>query len=376
MNDTPDLDHAAMEPPWHSSRDGAVRSRLASLEKVKADEVAQMPMDLGGDAVVPETRADPASRQLVLPDLFPEKPPIRHASYLTALFLGGSGDALAPARSRHGAPYVERLFVELLSALAADARDGAEHRLLFPHLKRHEEECDALLNEAEKRVGMPMTRRDSIERMLFGDAPWTNLRRDWASMRDALLNLGRIYLPLVLQQGSAERPSWGRYAVQLMAARIVPANRDARWVEVGVVVPGSARWGGRLDRPTLRGYGMESKLLYRLYLLSSAYKHRNARNGNEMTRRIDSGLLKGRKPSGKVVANPYALRHPPPWIDPVQAALAVGLDGTNRMQVKRVLDGLCRLEADGVLEIEYGGGRHAGRLRLWGGRGGAGVSSV
>ena len=256
-------------------------------------------------------------------------------SWLLWLYDQAGGESLAQGR---GAPWALRLFVGVLLHVSVRDRDGSWRSLRF--------ETDEVVCWLHPRG-------------------WSNRRRDWARLPDALEAMKQIaYVPV---------PGIG--SVALLFPSVIPRLSSDPLVEFTVRIPSSAARGARIDWRRLCRYGADSAALYRAYLSVCATMDGVAFKGAPITRRIGAPVLNSdgqprRRQGGAIVRrSDDSIPHPraamaPVWTDE-DAARFIGWDPTNRFRRRDARGALERLSHDRVIDLERLGD---GRFRLFGGK--------
>ena len=188
------------------------------------------------------------------------------ASWMLWLFDRAGGSSSSQG---HGAPWDLRLWVYALLHLPIEKRDGQWHKLLFP---------------LEEVIGW------------LHPNGWSNQRRDWQRLPDALNKMRSLaYVPV---------PMIGHVAI--LYPSVIPTSSHDPSIEFTIRVPRAAAHGDRIIWPWLIAYGAESSVLFRAYLAVTAWMGRSARQGHSVTRLIPArlygadGKLRRRK-GGKIV---------------------------------------------------------------------------
>ena len=262
-------------------------------------------------------------------------------SWLLGLFDRAGGLSLAQGRV---APWPLRLFIGALLHVRVTQRTGRPVSLTFPVAE--------------------------VVAWLHPEG-WSNRRRDWHRLPEALAVLGTLRVPIeVLATVNGEEREFR--PVALVSCPDHPPEwrgGDAR-VTFDVRVPAQAAYGARIDWPALCRYGARSAAEYRLYLAVAAVMHRTAFHGAPITRRIGAPVLDAqgrpkRKLGGALVRSCETLiEHPKAALVPTltdrDLARFIGLDPDNRCRRHDVRRALKRLHDDGVIDIEeIGRGRFA-----------------
>ena len=301
-------------------------------------------LDRAADRALPDLASMPAATpggQLALPGF--KAASGEAAAWLLRLFDRAGGQSLAGGR---GAPWMLRIWIAAILQLPVGQRTGAPVDLSFT-------------------VG-------EIADWLHPNS-WTNRRRDWGRLLEALDALRRLTVPIPYMDPHGTL--W-HLPTALVSA---PALDGLRWddgrypVALTVRVPFEAARGARLDWPRLVAYGADNAALYRMYLSVVTALDRSAYHGAPVTRQIGApvrrtdGTPRRRKGGAlmrrgdALVPHPYA-NMAPAWTD-ADAARFVGFDPTHHEARRRARKALERLAADGVIDLEP---TRTGRIRLFG----------
>ena len=267
-------------------------------------------------------------------------------SWLLGLFDRAGGRSLAQGR---GAPWALRLFIGALLHVRVTQRTGLPVALTFPV-----KEVAAWLHP--------------------GRGGWSNRRRDWYRLPEALAMLGTLRVPIeVLATVNGEEREFR--PVALVSCPDPPPEwrgGDAR-VTFDVRVPAEAAYGARIDWPALCRCGAKSAAEYRLYLALAAVMHRTAFHGAPITRRIGAPELNAhgrpkRKPGGALVRSRKVLiEHPKValvrTLTDRDLARFIGFDPEDRRRRFEALCAVERLNKDHVIDVEHVA---PGRVRIFG----------
>ena len=306
------------------------RASLARLSKLGADE-ATLPD-------FPQREVPLANGQLLfdLPDFGPL---VRGCpSWLLWLFDRAGGKSLAAG---HGAPWDLALFVFALLHLDVADRDGTWRTL----------EVATLADDARRMQDATGRPWPSAEAWLYGDSGWTNRRRDWHKLPEALERMTKLaYLPI---------PGIGRVAV--LFPSVIPSARSDPLIQFTIRVPRVAATGDRLNWRRLTEYRRDSARLFRAYLAVAAWFGRSARNGHPITRTIAAPVLgpdgKPRRRKGGAIIRTATERIPNPaerYVAPLSEAdltCMIGFDPTDRSHRRYARLAFGRMEADEVIEM-------------------------
>ena len=258
------------------------------------------------------------------------------ASWMLWLFDRAGGSSSSQG---HGAPWDLRLWVYALLHLPIEKRDGQWHKLLFP---------------LEEVIGW------------LHPNGWSNQRRDWQRLPDALNKMRSLaYVPV---------PMIGHVAI--LYPSVIPTSSHDPSIEFTIRVPRAAAHGDRIIWPWLIAYGAESSVLFRAYLAVTAWMGRSARQGHSVTRLIPArlygadGKLRRRK-GGKIVRS--ANRRIPNQATRFVSRLTdrdltrmIGFDPDNNDDRHRARRAFERLHADNVIDLQrIGAGRNT-RFAIFG----------
>ena len=224
----------------------------------------------------------------------------------------------------HGAPWDLRLWIYALLNLPVEKRDGRWHKESF-----------------------------SVEEVIGWLHPngWSNQRRDWQRLPDALNAMRSLaYVPV---------PGIGHVAT--LYPSVIPSSPRDPCIEFTIRVPRIAAYGDRIIWPWLIKYGADSSLRFRTYLAVSAWMGNSARHGHPITRQIsqpsyDSGGKRRRRKGGTIIRSVnrripnYAARFVSGLTDHDLTSM-IGLDPDNkrhRHEARKVFE---RLHADTVIDL-------------------------
>lgn len=341
--------------PWGGEAANHRRASLPRLDNARGDDVSMLPIW----SPTREGTVASSEDQLLLP-LDPAE--VIEDVHLISPFLLRLFDTsarlagISPGGGGHGAPRLLRMFVEALTALPKDWRDGEWHAIRLPILRRHEadEDMQTLFDPSRTimaRAPIKAGPRDSVERRLYS-SKWGGWWRDWEQFRKELEMLYQLRIPM----GEHHEGS-------VVIATELPTSPQARSIQLAVRTPRSARHGARVDLAALRRYGCQSNRRYRAYLVACLVLARTAGraevgDGLPLTRyRHQNGS------DGPLVANvtgrrlqmvkPYTLE---------QWCRAAGI-GEYRMNQSRIREDLKQMEADGCCHVEW---VTRDAVRLWG----------
>ena len=306
------------------------RASLARLSKLGADEAALPDF--------PQREVPLANGQLLfdLPDFGPL---VRGCpSWLLWLFDRAGGKSLAAG---HGAPWDLALFVFALLHLDVADRDGTWRTL----------EVATLADDAKRMQDATGRPWPSAEAWLFGDSGWTNRRRDWHKLPEALERMTKLaYLPI---------PGIGRVAV--LFPSVIPSAPSDPLIQFTIRVPRVAATGDRLNWRRLTEYRRDSARMFRAYLAVVAWFGRSARDGHPITRTIAAPVLgpdgKPRRRKGGAIIRSATERTPNPaerYVAPlseVDLTRMIGFDPNDRNHRRYARLAFGRMEADEVIEI-------------------------
>ena len=239
----------------------------------------------------------------------------------------------------HGAPWDLRLWVYALLHLPVEKRDGQWHKLTF---------------SLEEVIGW-----------LHPDG-WSNQRRDWKLLPDALNKMRSLaYVPV---------PMIGHVAI--LYPSVIPTSSRDPSIEFTIRVPRAAAHGDRIIWPWLIAYGAESSVLFRAYLAVTAWMGRSAHHGHSVTRLIRAPLSGSdgkprRRQGGKIVRSDN--RRIPNDLTKYVAELTdrdltrmIGFDPDNNDERYKARRAFERLHADTVIDLQrIGAGRNT-RFAIFG----------
>ena len=267
--------------------------------------------------------AEPAGRP-VLPEFTEEVAMPGCTNWMLWLFRRFDQAGGRSTSQGHGAPWDLRLWIYALLNLPVEKRDGRWHKESF-----------------------------SVEEVIGWLHPngWSNQRRDWQKLPDALDAMRRLaYLPV---------PGIGYVAI--LYPSVIPSSPSDPFIEFTIRVPRIAAYGDRIIWPWLIKYGADSSLRFRTYLAVSAWMGNSARHGHPITRQIsqpsyDSGGKRRRRKGGTIIRSVnrripnYAARFVSGLTDHDLTSM-IGLDPDNkrhRHEARKVFE---RLHADTVIDL-------------------------